>query len=84
MRPYWDNLSMFLYVVMGLVSMISFKWALDYKDAFYLMAFTYIDFDKCLSGAYGFLFNGHMFLMGVITKTKFFFDIFCLWYLLFS
>lgn len=48
------------------------------------MAFTYIDFDKCLSGAYRFLFNGHMFLMGVITKTKSFFDIFCLWYLLFS
>ena len=34
MRAYWDNLSMFLYVVMGLVSMISFKWALDYKNAF--------------------------------------------------
>lgn len=48
------------------------------------MAFTYIDFDKCLSGAYGFLFNGHMFLMGVITKTKSFFDIFCLCFLLFS
>lgn len=50
------------------------------------MAFTYIDFNKCLSGAYGFLFNGHMFLilMGVITKTKSFFDIFSLWYLLFS
>lgn len=32
MRPYWDNLSMFLYVVMGLVSMISLKWALDYKE----------------------------------------------------
>lgn len=32
MRPYWDNLSMFLYVVMGLVSMISLKCALDYKE----------------------------------------------------
>lgn len=32
MRAYWDNLSMFLYVVMGLVSMISLKWALDYKE----------------------------------------------------
>lgn len=32
MRPYWDTPSMFLYVVMGLVSMICLKWALEYRD----------------------------------------------------
>lgn len=32
MRPYWDNLSMFLYVVMGIVSMISLNNALKYRE----------------------------------------------------
>lgn len=32
MRPYWDNLSMVLYVLMGIVSMISLKYALVYKE----------------------------------------------------
>ncbi len=32
MRPYWDNLSMFLYVVMGIVSMLSLKYALAYRE----------------------------------------------------
>lgn len=32
MRPYWDDLSMFLYVVMGIVSMLSLKFALANRE----------------------------------------------------
>ena len=32
MRPYWDDLSMFLYVLMGVVSFISLNLALKYRE----------------------------------------------------
>ena len=32
MRPYWDDLSMLLYVLMGVVSLISLNLALKYRE----------------------------------------------------
>lgn len=32
MRPYWDDLSMFLYLIMGIVSMLSLRFALSNRE----------------------------------------------------
>ena len=42
MRPYWDNLSMFLYVVMGIVSMLSLKFALANREKNQAKAKSYL------------------------------------------
>lgn len=33
MNPYWDDLSMLLYVLMGIVGMTSLKMALDFRES---------------------------------------------------
>ena len=44
MKPYWDNLSMILYLVMGVVSMISLRSSLKYREFDKSKASLYLSF----------------------------------------